>query len=203
MKKRNKMLLTTLLIGVLFSSSMTAMAADLNSFNTYSMSEYVSDTCRVEGIDSTIKGTYITRATRGIAVVTSKDALRDMYNVPKYCGKDFWFKFYDVDSKKAPQSIALINKTAADLGCQVGPTVNIELGVTDYDKNFTLLPSDGGPVRMIIGIPNGFFDRSKNYAMIAVRDGGELAVYPDLDTNPWSVTFDTTGGAGTYAIVRY
>lgn len=203
MKKRIKLFSIMLFAGVLFVSSMTAMAQELNSFNTYSMGEWVSDTCRVEGIDSTIKGTYITRKTRGLAVITTRDALRQIYNVPKYCGKEFWFNFYDVDETKAPQSIAVINKTAADLGYQVGPTVNIELGVTEYDKNFTLLPSNGGPVRMIIGIPEGFFDRSKTYAMICVREGGAVSVYPDLDTNPWSVTFDTAGGAGTYAIVRY
>lgn len=85
----------------------------------------------------------------------------------------------------------------------MGPFVNIEWGTTDYNKNFTPLPTVGGPVRMIIGIPDNFFDRSKNYAMIRVMDGGVVAIYPDLDTNPWSVTFDTTGGTGTYAIVRY
>ena len=202
MKKRMRLLLLTIFTGVLFASSLTVFAEDKNSFNVEMETEYVSDTCRVEGITTTIAGSYVTRKTRGLVVISSRDELRQTFNVPKYCGKDFWINFYDADTK-SPQAVAVLSKAAADLGWEIGPAFTVELGVTSYDKDFTLLPSNVGPARMLVGIPHGFFDRSKTYALISVREGGATTVHPDLDTNPWSVTFDTTGGAATYAIVRY
>ena len=205
MKKKMRMFVALLFVGVLFSSSLTVMAEELdyNSFNMYTMYEWVSDTCRLEGVTTSLNGVYSTRNTRGLVVLSSQDAIRKTFNVPMYCGKELSFKFYDTDATKAPLAIDVINQTAAGLGCQVGPTVNIELGVAGSDGSYTLLPNDVGPVKMMIGIPEKFFDRNKTYAMICVREGGAISVYPDLDTNPWSVTFDTTGGYGTYAIVRY
>lgn len=198
MKGRKKIFMAALLVGVLIASSVSVTAA----VNSVTGGDYVRNTCTLENVTTTVQGTFITQKTRGLVVLTNKDALRAAYDVPKYEGKDLYIKFSDTTPDKNPAAIEVINAVAAQYGCQVGPYVNIELGMTN-NGTYAALPIDGAPVRMMIGTPGNFMDMSKNYAMIAVRPGGAVYVLPDLDTNPWSVTFDTTGGAGTYAIVRY
>lgn len=198
MKGKRKLFLVALLAGVLVASTITVSAA----VNTVTSGNYVGDTCTVESITTTVKGAFVTQKTRGLAVITNKDTIKDAYGIPKYQGKDLFVKFCDASPASSPAAVEVINAVAAQYGCQVGPYVNIELGMTNGSA-YAPLPIDGAPVRMIIGTPGNFVNKSMNYAMIAVRPGGVVQVLPDLDTNPWSVTFDTTGGAGTYAIVRY
>ena len=68
---------------------------------------------------------------------------------------------------------------------------------------YTLLPSDGPAVRIVLGIPKGFAENGKTYAVVCVREGGAYTVCKDLDSVAGTVTFETTGGAGVYAIIKY
>ena len=54
-----------------------------------------------------------------------------------------------------------------------------------------------------IGVPKSFAQDGKTYAVICVRPGGAVSVLTDVDDNPNTVTFETTGGQGAYAIVKY
>lgn len=195
MCKRISKFLALMAAMVILSSSLAIYADD--RIEGY----YYAKSCTVEKQETTIPGIYMTHLTRGCAVLTTKDSIRTLCNVPKYTGQEPFIKVVDTDSKNSTQAIAVINQAANELGVEVGPMLNIELGVIKDRTEFSYL--EGGPIRLIVGTPGSFMDRSKNYAMLCVREGGAISIYPDVDDNPWSVTFDTTGGAGTYAIIRY
>ena len=80
--------------------------------------------------------------------------------------------------------------------------LNIELGKMTAGK-YSLLPSDGPAIRLAVGIPRNFVKGDATYAVVCVRAGGVVSILPDVDDNPNTITFDTTGGAGAYAIIRY
>ncbi len=66
-----------------------------------------------------------------------------------------------------------------------------------------LLPSDGAEIRVALGVPKKFADAGKTFAVVRVQAGGVVSILPDVDDNPNTVTFDTTGGAAAYAIIKY
>ena len=107
-----------------------------------------------------------------------------------------------MDAKKSSLTKAVIDDAAASIGATVGPCINIEIGMKSSGK-FSLLPSDGEKIAVKIGVPKSFAQDGKTYAVICVRPGGAVSVLTDVDDNPNTVTFETTGGQGAYAIVKY
>ena len=97
---------------------------------------------------------------------------------------------------------AALNSVAQSVGATVGPYVNVELGKMAGGK-FSLLPSDGAEIAISFGIPASFAQAGKTYAVACVRPGGAVSILKDTDDNPNTVTFNTTGGQGAYAIIRY
>ena len=61
----------------------------------------------------------------------------------------------------------------------------------------------GAPITMVFGIPKTAVKAGYAYAMLCVRPGGMVEVLPDLDTDPNTITFNTTGGLGAYAMIMY
>ena len=68
---------------------------------------------------------------------------------------------------------------------------------------FGLLPADGAEITVSFGIPASFAQSGKTFAVACVRPGGAVSILQDVDDNPNTVTFNTTGGQGAYAIIRY
>lgn len=95
-----------------------------------------------------------------------------------------------------------VELAAASQGAAVGPVLNVELGKMSGGK-YSLLPSDGAAIRLSFGIPKNFVQDGKTYAVVCVRAGGVISILTDVDSNPDTITFDTTGGAGVYAIIKY
>ena len=91
---------------------------------------------------------------------------------------------------------------AASVNAVVGPTINIELGKIKGGI-YGLLSEEGAAIEIKLGIPKSFTQADKNFAVVCVRPGGKVTVLQDKDTNPDTVTFDTTGGQGAYAIIKY
>ena len=106
------------------------------------------------------------------------------------------------DRAKSPAAMASINAAAGAVGGTVVATVNVELGKLAGGK-FSLLAQGGAPITMAFGIPKNAVKPGYAYAMICVRPGGVIEVLPDLDADPNTVTFSTTGGLGAYAMIMY
>lgn len=160
----------------------------------------VPSTSAVAGVKTTTAGVYLATGVNGSVVTTSVAAIQEGYGLTS--SEKPYAKFSNLDAKKSPLAKQAIDLAAASQGAVVGPMLNVELGKMSAGK-YSLLPSDGAAIRLSFGIPKNFAEAGKTYAVVVVRAGGAVSILADVDSNPDTVTFDTTGGAGAYAIIKY
>lgn len=160
----------------------------------------VPNTSSVAGVKTTVGGVYLATKVNGSIVSTSAAAIAESYGLAG--NEKAYAKFSNLDAKKSPLAMQAVVAAAASQGAEVGPVLNVELGKMTAGK-YSLLPSDGAAIRLSFGIPKSFVQAGKTYAVVVVRAGGAVSILQDIDENPNTVTFDTTGGAGAYAIIRY
>ncbi len=164
-----------------------------------SLSE-IPTTSTVAGIRTSISGVYLATAVNGSAVTTGLDTIVSSYGLS---GEERpYARLYNLEAKRSPLAYAAIVDAAASLNAVAGPAINIELGRMKGGK-YSLLPVDGGEIEIKLGIPKSFAQADKTFAVVCVRPGGMVKVLQDKDMNPDTVTFDTTGGQGAYAIIKY
>lgn len=154
----------------------------------------------VAGTVTTTSGTYLAKSVSGSAVATSVANIAAGYGLAS--NETPYAKFSDMDPKKSTLAKAAIDQAALSQGAEVGPMLNIEFGKMTAGK-YSLLPSDGAEIRVALGVPKKFADAGKTFAVVRVQAGGIVSILPDVDDNPNTVTFDTTGGAAAYAIIKY
>ncbi len=152
------------------------------------------------GPKSTTPGVYMVNSVKGAAITSSTASIGQSYGLKS--GENPYTKMFDLDVKKSPLAKKSIDAAAVSQGAEVGPMLNVELGKMS-DGKYSLLPSDGAEIRLSFGIPETFAGEGKTFSVVCVRSGGEVSILADVDDNPNTVTFDTTGGAGAYAIIRY
>ena len=152
------------------------------------------------GVKSNVAGTYLATSVNGTVVTTSQAAIAQGYGLTG--AEKPYAKFMNMDAKKSYLAAAAIHAAAQAKGAVVGPMLNIELGKMSAGK-YSLLPSEGAAIRLSLGIPKSFAQADAAYAVVCVRPGGVVTILEDVDTNPNTVTFDTTGGAGAYAMIKY
>lgn len=162
--------------------------------------EEVPTSSAVAGVVSTTKGVYLATSVNGAAIITSTSAIVSGYGLAT--GETPYVKMTNMDSEKSHLAKAAIDLAAASQGAEVGPMINLELGKMSGGK-YSLLASDGAAITIAFGIPGNFARADKTFAVVCVRPGGVVSILPDVDDNPNTVTFNTTGGAGVYAIIRY
>lgn len=184
----------------------TTTTASGNSVVSESTSDEVTtvaeipSTSSVAGVTTTVSGVYLATSVNGTAVTTAVSAIAEGYGLTG--NEKPYAKFSNLDPKKSTLAKQAIDLCAASQGATVGPMLNIELGKMSAGK-YSLLPSDGAAIRLSVGIPKNFAQDGKTFAVIRVRAGGEVSILTDVDSNPNTVTFDTTGGAGAYALIKY
>lgn len=154
----------------------------------------------VGGVTTTTEGIYFASSVNGSIITTDTADLAKGYGLTNK--EKPYAKFYNLDPKKSALAKVSIDAAAAEQKAVVGSMLNIELGKMSGGK-YTLLPSDGPAVRIVLGIPKGFVQSGKTYAVVCVREGGAYTVCKDLDSDLSTITFETTGGAGVYAIIKY
>ena len=160
----------------------------------------VPHTSSVAGVKTSTRGTYLATSVKGTAITTSVATIAQGYGLTG--GEVPYAKFSNLDPKKSTLALQAINMAAASQGATVGPMINIELGKMSGGK-YSLLSSEGAEISIALGIPGNFARSGATFAMVCVRAGGVVTILPDLDENPATITFNTTGGAGAYAIIRY
>lgn len=162
--------------------------------------EEIPTTSTVAGVKTTVAGVYLATSVNGSVVTTSAAAIKEGYGLTG--NEKPYAKFSNLDAKKSPLAKQAVDLAAASQGAVVGPVLNVEIGKMSNGK-YSLLASDGAAIRLSFGIPKNFAQDGKTYAVVCVRAGGVVSVLADVDSNPDTVTFDTTGGAGVYAIIKY
>ena len=160
----------------------------------------IPTTSIVGGVQSATEGVYMATHVNGTIVVTDKAAIAQNYSLAN--NEKPYAKFSDFDVKKSLLAKQSIDSVAAAQGAVVGPILNIELGKMT-DGKYSLLPADGSPIRLSVGIPKSFMETGKTYGIVCVRTGGSYAVLKDLDNIADTITFETAGGAGVYALIKY
>lgn len=157
-------------------------------------------TSSVGGVKSSLPGVYLATSVRGTAITSGLTSIADSYGLAG--GERPYARIYNMDSKKSHLAQACINDAAAAMGAAVGPAINVEIGKMASGK-FSLLPSEGAPITLKVGVPKSFAQSDKTFAVVAVRPGGVVSILTDTDTDPNTVTFDTTAGQGVYALIKY
>lgn len=151
-------------------------------------------------LESKVEGIYQANSVEGCAVITESEMISQSYGLAS--GEQAYAKFLDLDVAKYPVSSRMLDLAAASQGAEICARLNIELGKMAGDK-YSLLPSDGAAIQIALGIPSGLVNEGKTYAVACVRKDGTVTILKDQDENQSTITFDTTGGAGVYAIIRY
>ena len=200
-----KMLSGALIASLVMAPAMSVAAA--GSSETPSGSTVVEETVEettasstVAGTVTTTRGTYLATSVNGAAVTTSVASISSGYGLS--AGETPYAKMTNMDPVKSNLAKASIDAAAASQGAVVGPMINLELGKMSGGK-YSLLSTEGPEIRIALGIPKNFAEAGKTFAMVRVRAGGVVSILPDVDDNPNTITFDTTGGAGAYAIIKY
>lgn len=184
---------------IIVSSTSSQPSASGESAEIATVAE-VPTTSSVGGVKTATAGVYLATSVNGTAVTTGEASIASGYGLAS--NEKPYSKFFNLEPKKSPLAKASIDLAAASQGAVVGPMLNIEFGKMTAGK-YSLLPSDGAAIRVALGIPKSFVQAGKTYAMVCVRAGGVTAILPDIDENPNTITFDTAGGAGAYAIIMY
>lgn len=175
------------------------VSSEGTSVSTETISE-IPSTSSVGSVKSSVSGVYLATKVNGTAITTPLNDLKNGYGLAS--NEKPYAKFANMDPKKSPLAKACIDQAAAANNAEVGPMLNVELGKMANGK-YSLLSADGADIRLSFGIPKNFANAGKTYAVICVRKAGAVSVLKDIDDNPNTVTFDTKGGAGAYAIIRY
>ncbi len=160
----------------------------------------VPTTSAVAGVKSSLPGVYLATNVRGTAITTGLTSIAESYSLAN--GEKPYARVYNMDGKKSYLAQACINDAAAALGASVGPAINVEIGKMAAGK-FSLLPAEGAPITLKVGVPASFAQSGKTFAVVAVRPGGAVSILTDTDDNPDTVTFDTTAGQAAYALIKY
>ncbi|MCM1386873.1 MAG: hypothetical protein NC231_06075 [Bacillus sp. (in: Bacteria)] len=182
------------------NQSISSASEDGGGYEAVNSIMEIPDSSTVAGVSSSVSGVYVATSVSGTAVTTSLANIADSYDLSP--GEKPYARIYNMDVKKSSQAADVINQTAEAIGAIVGPYVNVELGKMGGGK-FELLSSDGAEVTLKFGIPKSFTQSGKTFAMVCVRPGGAVTILEDMDDNPDTVTFNTTGGQGAYAIIKY
>ncbi|MBO5207998.1 MAG: hypothetical protein J6B68_01495 [Lachnospiraceae bacterium] len=187
-------------VEIVNESVIAGSANEGSGSSTVSSIAEIPTTSSVAGIRTTVKGVYMATCVNGTAITTGVDSIASSYALG--AGEKPYARIYNMDTKKSPLAAAAIDQAATAKGAVVGPYVNVELGKMSSGK-FSLLPSEGAPITIKFGIPKSFAQDGKTFAVVCVRPGGVVTILEDTDTNPDTVTFNTTGGQGAYAIIKY
>ncbi len=151
-------------------------------------------------ITTTVKGAYLAESVKGFAVMTPVSELSAAYGLS--AAQTPYILVQDTDVEKSYNAMNSLNAAAQALGAQVGLVLNIDLGYRENGK-YAALPVDGADVLMTVALPDNFADANATYAVVVVRMGGAVKVLADLDGNADTVTFNTAGGLGCYAVIKY
>lgn len=82
-----------------------------------------------------------------------------------------------------------------------GPALDIWLGISDINNNFTKVGKAARPIEFKIGIPANFKTDGYDYALIFVQSDGTTSVIVDTDDDSDTMTF-STDVYGTFTLVK-
>lgn len=148
-------------------------------------------------VTSTITGCFYAPNVNGVAAITQKAEINKALGLKdgETASVRVFKSFY------GPNAQQCVADTVKALQAELGPVLDINMGKIGRDGKFVNVQEIAGPVAFTVGIPNTFQDAGSSYYMIHVQPGGKITVLEDMDTDPTTVTFATTG-FGVFAIAK-
>ena len=139
-------------------------------------------------LESRIAGVYQANSVNGCAVITEPEVISQSYGLTS--GEEAYAKILDLDQGKSPVSGRMLDLAANSQGAEICARLNIELGKMAGGK-YSLLPSDGGAIQITLGIPSGFVNEERTYAVVCVRKDGTVSKLMDQDEYKGMITINT------------
>ena len=159
----------------------------------------VKSTSTVAGVKSTVAGAYILEKGVAAAVTTPVASIAQSYALA--AGETPYVKVFDMDVKKSSLAAASLEIAAKAFGGTNVAFIQMEIGKMSKGE-YSLLPAGAG-IAASFSIPKAAQVAGAKYAVVRVVEGGAFTLLEDTDSNPATVSFVTTGGAGAYSIIRY
>lgn len=160
----------------------------------------IPDKDKVAGKETTITGVYLATEVDGCAVITAQDKIRQNYELTEK--EELFAKFVNLNGVESPVSKKMLDLAAESQKAEVCARLGIEIGKM-VNGSYSLLPAEGANIGIMLGIPENVRNEEQTYAMVCVRKDGTVYIFEDQDSDPDTITFSTTGGAGAYALIRY
>lgn len=173
-----------------------AVVAEVQETATAATVAYTT-TSNAAGVTSQVGGVYILRRGIGVAITTPASTIAANYGLA--AGERVFIKAMDMDIRKSNLAYQCMTNTAAAYGATIVGTINLELGKMSGGR-YSLLEA-GAEVPVTFSVPRAA--QGQRIGVIRVQEGGVVTVFEDMDTNPATVSFNITGGAGAYAIIAY
>lgn len=173
-----------------------AVVAEVQETATAATVAYTT-TSNAAGIASQVGGVYILRRGIGVAITTPASTIAANYGLA--AGERVFVKAMDMDIRKSNLAYQCMTNTAAAYGATIVGTINLELGKMSGGR-YSLLEA-GAEVPVTFSVPRAA--QGQRIGVIRVQEGGVVTLFEDMDTNPATVSFNITGGAGAYAIIAY
>lgn len=159
----------------------------------------VKHTSTVAGVKSTVAGAYILEKGVAAAITTPAATIAQSYALA--AGETPYVKVFDMDVKKSNLAAASLEIAAKAFGGTNVAFIQMEFGKMSKGE-YSLLPA-GADIAASFSIPKAAQVAGARYAVVRVVEGGAFTLLEDTDSNPATVSFVTTGGAGAYSIIRY
>jgi hypothetical protein len=149
---------------------------------------------------STLAGNYYAKCVPGFAVITPEAELQKQ---AKFIVLEYFFvSTWDLFPSTAPQAIETLRTVAASENATMGVSFQMTVSRLFSNKVYNYENEDV-KVGTCVTIPDDFRIDDSKYAVMCVRAGGVYEILPDLDDDPYTITFNAHAGTGAYALLRY
>ena len=153
-------------------------------------------TSTVAGKPTTVKGVYFLEKGFQAAVLSEIDVIRESFQLNS--NETPFVKIADMDAKRSHLAAKSLNDTAAAMGMKCVGYLNMEIGKMSAGH---YRPMEGSKtVNFAVQLPANA--PSGNYDILRVTEGGKVDLLKTTLENK-VMTFESTPGSATYAIVMY
>lgn len=153
-------------------------------------------TSTVAGKPTTVKGVYFLEKGFQAAVLSEIDVIRESFQLNS--NETPFAKIADMDAKRSHLAAKSLNDTAAAMGMKCVGYLNMEIGKMSAGH---YRPMEGSKtVNFAVQLPANAL--SGNYGILRVTEGGKVDLLKTTLENK-VMTFESTPGSATYAIVMY
>lgn len=147
---------------------------------------------------TTVAGQYTSKKFLGTIVSTQKALVNTSLGVK--AGETAYIKISD--SFCGPLAQQCVTDVAKSMGAKAGPMLDIFAGKISKNGKYTDIDKAAAAIEFKVGTPLNFKAAAgTEIAVLRVQKGGAVTVLPDMDQDPNTITFKTSG-FGVFALIQ-